>query len=164
MTEQSIEQQKINIEITKAHLGIITDAWINAGRAIIVLCGGAAIALMTQVSAIPQITDAIIYFPIGAIFGVLIFVCGYYSQSSFFQSDSGAEKHRKIRERWRFFGKLSFIIGFSLFIYGCWQVKSTLDNFKANNPSEVGCHQLQQIDDKTYMVDTCTGEVEIFIQ
>ncbi len=124
---------------------------------------------MTQVSAIPQITNAIIYFPIGAAFGAFVFASGYFAQSFFHKSalhqiPSEAKKYNKIGEGFRFFGILSFIIGFSLFIYGCWQVKSTLDDFKANNPSEVGCHQLQQIDDKTYMVDTCTGEVEIFIQ
>ena len=59
---------------------LLNNSVINAGRSIIILSGVAAITLMSQIPAIPELIGAIIWFIWGTVFGSLFFVFTYFTQ------------------------------------------------------------------------------------
>ncbi len=137
---------------------LLTNATINAGRSIIILSGVAAITLMSQIPAIPELIGAIIWFIWGMVFGSLFFAFTYLTQYFALKSEW---------TKWKWYRRVTialFVIGLIFFTWGCYEVGSIIIDLPSKDAGQVACYQLESIDSTLYKVNSCNGEVELFIR
>ena len=180
--ERTTHQQATHELLTKATINertthqqatheLLTNATINAGRSIIILSGVAAITLMSQIPAIPELIGAIIWFIWGTVFGSLFFAFTYLTQYFDLKSEWTKCGWRRwaleVEICWGFFWIvtiLTFCCGLIFFIIGCYEVRSIVIDLPSKDAGQVACYQLESIDSTLYKVNSCNGEVELFIR
>ena len=99
-------------EFQRSSWVIIGEAITNAGKAIILLNGAAAIAVLTKITVINELGGALLTYSWGAGMGALVFMAAYFSQYYFMR------KENKLGIVFQIMGIVMFLVGFFCFIIG----------------------------------------------